>query len=100
MTGHVNHERKDRILAKRELELLHAIKNGFPSQEVASRAEEVREAKIRAFKCRFAKSSALQPYKFSPEEMAANSRQVREWLSLSTADIVEIYRPKGPGAGT
>jgi uncharacterized protein YecE (DUF72 family) len=89
-----NHEKKNRIFAKRERELIHAVKNDLPSKEVSSRAESVREAKMSVFKCRFAKSTSLQPHAFSPEELAAVDEEVRKWWSMSTAEIIEMYRPK------
>jgi len=95
MTAYIaNHEKKNRLFAKRDRELIHAIKNGFSSKKIGLAAEKVRKAKMAVFKCRFAKSTVLQPYTFSPEEVAANDKQVRDWLSMSTADIIERYRTK------
>jgi hypothetical protein len=101
MTAYVaNHEKKNRQFAKRERELIHAIRNGFSCTKIGVAAENVRKAKFAVFKCRFAKSTVRQPHTFSPEEMAANDEQIRKWLSMSTADIVEMYRTNGPPIGT
>jgi hypothetical protein len=87
-----NHEKKNRIFAKRERELIHAIKNGFPGERISIAAEKVREAKMSVFKCLFAKSTSRQPHTFSPEELASTNGQVQKWLLMTTADIIELYR--------
>jgi hypothetical protein len=87
-----NHQKKNRIFAKRERELVHAIKNGLPAKELAKRAGRARDAKISVFKCRFAKSTELQPHAFSIEDLAKKDEQVRKWLTASTSEIVEMYR--------
>ncbi len=95
MTAYIaNHEKKKRILSKRERELIHAIKNCLPLERISIAAERVREAKMNVFKCDFAKSTEVQPHTFSPEEMAASNEQVRNWLYAPTDDIVEMYRPR------
>ena len=99
MTAYIaNHEKKNRIFAKRERELLHAIKHSFPDEKLWVAAEKLRSAKIAVFKCRFTKNSENQPYQFAPEEMAAHNRQVQLWLSYSADEIINLYRPGGsPG---
>ncbi len=95
MTAYVaNHEKKNRIFAKRERGLTHAIKNGFPEEKLIIAAEKVRAAKMSVFKCQFAKSTVLQAHKFSPEKMAANNKSIQRWLSMSTADIINEYRAR------
>jgi hypothetical protein len=92
MTAYIaNHEKKKRMLAKRERELIHAIKNELSIDQISIAAEIVREAKMNVFKCDFSKSTSLQPHSFSPEEMAASTDLVRKWLDASTEDIVDIY---------
>jgi hypothetical protein len=93
MTAYIaNHEKKNRIFAKRERELRHAIKHGFPPEKLMVAAERVRAAKIAVFKCRFSKDSENQPHNFSPEEIAVHDRQVQLWLARSADEIIEVYR--------
>ena len=93
MAGYVpNYQKKNRLFAKRERELVHALRNRFSIRKIDLAAEKLRMAKIAVFKSRFARGTALQPHTFSPEEMAARDEQVRKWLSMSTADIIDRYR--------
>ena len=97
MTAYVaNHEKKNRLFAKRERELIHALKHSFSDDKTAAAAERLRDAKMGAFKCQFARFTAHQPHTLSPQEMAADNEQVRKWLLKSTADIIETYRKKIP----
>jgi len=94
MTAYVaNHEKKNRIFAKRERELVHAIKHNHPPEKLTKAAEKLRAAKIAVFKCRFTKNSENQPHNFAPEEMAVHDRQLQLWLSYSADEIVNIFRP-------
>jgi hypothetical protein len=87
-----NHEKKKRIFAKRERELLHAIKHNSPQEKLFLAAENLRTAKIRVFKCRFSANKPNQPHTFSPQEMAAKNKQFQEWLLMSSEEIVDRYR--------
>jgi len=96
MTAYVaNHEKKNRLFAKRVRELVHSLKNNYSSEKVSIAAEKVRDAKMAAFKCVFAKSTVHHQHTFSPEIMAASDPEIQKWISLSTADIVEMYRTAG-----
>lgn len=95
MTAYIaNHEKKHRIFAKRERELLHAIKHSFTEEKLLLTAEKLRAAKVSVFKCSFSKNSINQPHNFSPEEIAADNKQLELWLSMSSEEIVSMYRPK------
>jgi hypothetical protein len=95
MTAYVaNHEKKLRIFAKRERELLHAIKHDAPAEKLSVAAERLRAAKINVYKCRFTKNCENQPHNFSPEEYAENNNELQRWLSMTTDDIVKSYRPR------
>ena len=95
MTAYIaSHEKKNRIFAKREREMLHAIKHGFPAEKLALVADKLRVAKINVFKCRFSKNSAKQPHNFSAAELAEYDKQVRRWLSMTSEEIVDVYRPR------
>ena len=94
-----HHDQKNRIFAKRERALIHAIKNGFSSEKIAAAAERLRAAKIAVFKCRFALYTIREPHTFSAEEMAIRDKQVRNWISMQTTDIIEMYRPRAKPPG-
>lgn len=93
MTAYIaNHEKKNRIFAKRERELRHAIRHNFAPEKLVVAAEKLRAAKIGVFKCRFTKHSENQPHSFSPQEMAEHDRDLQSWLSRSTEEIINLYR--------
>lgn len=93
MTAYIrNNEKKNRIFAKRERELLHAIKHDVSQEQLLLAAEFVRAAKISVFKCRFAMIGENQPHNFAPEEIAEHNKKLDEWLSISAEAIVERYR--------
>jgi hypothetical protein len=87
-----NHQKKNRIFAKRERELRHAIKLELPLAKVHQLAEKVREAKIGVFKCRYAHSGSNQPHTFDPEQFAELDAEAYRWLTMTTEDVVEAYR--------
>jgi len=95
MTAYIaSHEKKNRIFAKREREMLHAIKHGFPAEKLALAAEKLRVAKINVFKCRFSQDSAKQPHNFSAAEIAEHDKGLQRWLSMTSDEIVDLYRPR------
>jgi hypothetical protein len=95
MAGYVpNYQKKNRIFAKREQELLHAIKHGCPSEKLLKLAGKLRAAKIAVFKSRFAETTLKEPHEFDPHEIASRSRQVQRWISMAADEIVDFYRPK------
>ncbi len=87
-----NGEKKNRMFTKRVRNLVHALQNDFSGEKIAALAEKVREAKMGVFKCRYAEFA--EPHTFSPEDMAANNEQVHLWISMSTADIIELCQSK------
>jgi len=92
MTAYIaNHEKKNRIFEKRERELRHAIKHGFPLDKLHERAELLRAAKISVFKCKFTKNCENQPSNFSAAEMAARNKELAHWLAMSAEEIAEAY---------
>ena len=94
-----HHDQKNRIFAKRERALIHAIKNELSREKVAAAAERLREAKMAVFKCRFALYTTREPHTFSAEEMAVSNKQVRKWISMRTTDIIEMYHPRAKPRG-
>jgi hypothetical protein len=95
MTAYIaNHEKKKRIFAKRERELVHAIRRQFAVEKLMVAAEKLRSAKIGVAKCRFAKHSEKQPYNFSAEETALRDKELQLWLTMSADEIVHLYRPQ------
>lgn len=95
MTAYIaHHEKKNRIFAKREREMLHAIKHSFSDDKLALAAEKLRVAKINVFKCRFSKDSAKQPHSFSAAEFAEHDKGLERWLAMTSEEIVDMYRPR------
>lgn len=86
MTGYVPyHEKKIRILEKRERELRHAIKNNHSKDKIERCAEKLRTAKLNVFKSRFAQNSSLPPHSYIANEKA------KEWESLPIDKILQKY---------
>jgi hypothetical protein len=95
MAGYLpNYQKKNRIFAKREQELLHAIKHGCPPEKLLKLVEKLRAAKIAVFKSRFAEATLMEPHKFDPHDIASHNRQVQRWISMTADEIVDLYRPK------
>ena len=93
MTAYIaNHEKKNRLFAKRERELLHAIKHEFSNARLEAAAERLRAAKLAVFKCRFTMNSVRQPHAFSPQQLATCDQRIRLWLAMSTEEIINRYR--------
>ncbi|TWT33675.1 hypothetical protein KOR34_35080 [Posidoniimonas corsicana] len=93
MTAYIaNHQKKLRILSKREAALKRAIDQGLDEFELLVLAHLVREAKMSVFKCEYTKNSPNQPSTFYPEREARTNRRIRRWLDLTLTEIVEIYR--------
>lgn len=92
MAGYVpNYQKKNRIFAKREQELLHAIKHGGSRQTLLKLAEKLRTAKIAVFKSRFAETTLMEPHKFDPHDIALHNGQVQRWISMAADEIVDLY---------
>jgi hypothetical protein len=87
-----NYRKKQRIFAKREQELRHALKHGFPPKKLLRAAEKLRAAKIAVFKCYFSSRGPVQPHTFSPQAMAEHNPDLRQWLEMSAEAIVSMYR--------
>ena len=92
MAGYIPHyQKKNRIAAKRERELVHAIRNEFSSVKLDQAAERLREAKLAAAKSRWAASTSAQSHDFDPAHLAKKDKSIARWLNSSTEEIVEIY---------
>jgi len=86
MTAYIaNHQKKKKILQKREQELRHAIKHKFNTDKIKNSAEKVREAKLNAFKSDFSKNSVLPASSYKPGDEAI------KWKSYLTDEIIKIY---------
>ena len=86
MTAYIaNHQKKKRLLQKREAKLLHAIRNGFPTEKIAAAAEKVKEAKLGVFKAMFAKDSVLPASKFEP------TNEALRWQNMTAKEILVLY---------
>ncbi len=92
MAGYVPHyQKKNRIAAKRERELVHAIRNELDSHKIDRAAERLREAKLAAAKSRWAANTSAQSHEFDPTHLARTDKTIRKWLKSSTEEIVQIY---------
>ncbi len=92
MAGYIPHyQKKNRIAAKRERELIHAIRNELESARVERAAERLREAKLAAAKSRWAAGTSAQSHEFDAAALARKDKSVARWLSSTTEEIVEIY---------
>lgn len=93
MVGYIPHyQKKNRIAAKRERELVHAIRNGYAADKVARVAERLRDAKLSAAKSKWAAGTSAQSHEFDASELAKTDKSVARWLNDSTDEIVERYR--------
>jgi hypothetical protein len=74
-----------RVFRKREVALMHAIKNAHSREKLVKAAENLREAKLKIFKSKFAEHSVLpaSAYKPGPEAL--------EWERLSVDEILKTY---------
>lgn len=89
MTAYIaNHQKKKRILSKREQELEHAIKNNFSSEKIIRAAEKLREAMLNVFKSEFSKNSVLPAHCYIP------GKEAKLWENYSVDEIIEKYRVK------
>ena len=81
-----NHQKKKRLLAKRERELLHALGNDLSDARIIKAAERLRAAKLSIFEMEFSRASTLSASHYLPEGEAL------EWLEMSVDAIVAKYR--------
>ena len=92
MTAYVaNHLKRKRIFEKREVELVHAIRNGHSPAKLAKAAERLREAMMNVFKAKFSHNNpGLPPSHFEP------AGEALEWLARPVDSIVAMYTPSEP----
>jgi len=81
-----NHEKKLRLLAKREGELRRAIDAESTTEKLEKCADRVRAARLAVFKMKFSKNSVLPAHSYQPDQEAL------KWISMKSSEIVEIYR--------
>ena len=92
MTGYIPHyQKKNRIAAKRERELVHAIRNELGSEKISRAAERLRDAKLAAAKSLWAANTSAQSHEFDSAYLAKNDKSIAKWLDSSTEEIVEVY---------
>jgi hypothetical protein len=83
-------QKKRRILARRESDLLRALQRGQSEEKVKSAAEEVRAARIRVLNL---KRSLIPPCD-GPHVVQVDriDDEIRECLATTTDEIVQEYR--------
>ncbi len=87
MTAYVaNHQKKKRILLKRENELKHALKHGFSSEKQIQIAEKLRLARLAIFKSDYSRLSILPAHTYKPDEEAL------KWITMPIDEIIKIYQ--------
>jgi len=86
----VNHQKKKRVLAKREQKLRKLLNSEADDDKTSAAAEEVREAMIRVFRVK----RSLIPTRSGEDArlLAKVDRQISEWKSLSMKEIIGLYR--------
>jgi hypothetical protein len=92
MTAYVaNYLKRKRILEKREVELVHAIRHDHSTAQLAKAAERLRDARMHVFKAKFSQDNpGLPPSQFEP------TGEALEWIECSVDSIVAMYAPSGP----
>ena len=92
MAGYLPHyQKKNRIAAKRERELIHAIRNELDSEKIDRAVERLRESKLAAEKSRWAAKTSAQSHEFEPVYLAKSNKSIAKWLNSSTQEIIDIY---------
>jgi len=81
-----NHEKASRVLAKKEMRLLHAIKNDYAQEKVIKAAEQVWEAKLKVFKAQFSAKSVLPAHAYKPDAEA------QSWQAVPVEELIEAYK--------
>ena len=99
----VNHQKKRQILARRESDLLRALRRGESEEKVKSAAEEVRAARVRVLNMK----RSLVPPCDGPHaaQLEAIDEEIRECLATPVDAIVKEFlrkvpENKGPRSGS
>ncbi len=93
MAGIVPHfQGKNRTFRKKERELSHAIKHNYSGEKLALVAEELRQAKLKSIKAKLDQKYGGPSHKITIDMMANTNKGAKKWVSLSTGEIIEIYR--------
>lgn len=86
MTAYVaDHRKKKAIFAKREQELIHALKNGYSKDRVEKAGEKVRSAQLAIFKMAFSRDSVLPASSYKP------GGEALRWQEMSIQEIIDMY---------
>jgi hypothetical protein len=85
-----NNQKKRRILARRESDMLRALQRGESEEKVKSAAEEVRAARLRVLNM----ERSLIPPCDGPHAVRLDNidDEIRECLSTTTDEIVQEYQ--------
>ena len=89
-----NYQKKLRIAAKRERELLHAIRHAYSKDKIVDVAERLRHAKLAAYKAQWAQhtSSRLENYSVAVE--AEKHKHIAKSLNAPVETMIEWYTRK------
>ena len=85
---------KRAVVAKRKVELVHAIRNDFPDDQILARAEKLRFAAIKFIKKRLGQESSAAP-DGSPRYPGSNRymdwyRLTERWKSMTVEEVIEL----------
>jgi hypothetical protein len=95
MAGYIpSYQKKNRIAAKRERELSHAIRHEFSPDKIENAAEALRQAKLSAYKAQWAARSHQPLQYYSADGAAVTHEHVAKWASASIKTIIDWYTPK------
>tara|TARA_R110002096_G_scaffold80412_3_gene188401 strand:+ start:380 stop:673 length:294 start_codon:yes stop_codon:yes gene_type:complete len=95
MAGYVpNYQKKNKIAAKRERELLHAIRHNFDQDKILLAAQKFQDAKIAAAKSRWAQRTFAPSHDFSAEAIAKEDKRLAKWVDTTPEKIAETYARK------
>ena len=80
-----NHQKAKHLVAKREVELRHAIRHGFSREKIAKTAEKFRDARLKVFKSEFSRDSVLPASSYVP------GKEAQAWESMPVDEIIRQF---------
>ena len=92
MTSYVaNHQKKLRSLARREIDLLHALQRGKSDSDLLAAAEEVRAARVRVLQVQYSRISPCEENEYRLKEM---QEQIGLCQATPIGDIIAEFRAR------
>jgi hypothetical protein len=88
--------RKEHILERRKSELLHAIKNNLPEDEIAESADDVRIAQLYLCKVKLEGHKIENKSRQTSREYDNLLKEEERWYEISVEQTIELYVKKMP----